>query len=390
MFLEATIKRNPELIEAAIYLHQTGKIKPNTYVLDIDNILENARNIKKAADDNGINLYMMTKQIGRNPEVAKLIAKEGIEKAVAVDPWEAITLGSNNIRIGHVGHLVQIPSNMIERILSLSPEVITVFSVEKAREISMVAEKQGRVQDILLRVVDDKDLIYEGQGGGFSLKDLQTTVKEIKKLKGVKIAGVTAFPCFLYSQEEKRIVKTPNADTLIKGANILRKDLRIKINHINAPSANSVASMPLVKEIGATHAEPGHALTGTMPINAEIEQVEVPSMVYVSEISHLFHGKAYVYFGGYYRRGHLKEGLVGTTLQKALNNRIPAKELSPTNIDYYGELDVDNREVKVGDTAIYAFRTQIFVTRADVALVKGIKTGNIELVGIYDSQGNKR
>ncbi|MDN4592478.1 hypothetical protein NWF35_00825 [Polycladomyces subterraneus] len=36
-----------------------------------------------------------------------------------------------------------------------------------------------------------------------------------------------------------------------------------------------------------------------------------------------------------------------------------------------------------------AFRTQVFVTRSDVAVVKGLSSGKPELVGIYDSLGKE-
>lgn len=36
MFLPVTIERNPALVETAINLHRSGKIHPNTYVLDVD------------------------------------------------------------------------------------------------------------------------------------------------------------------------------------------------------------------------------------------------------------------------------------------------------------------------------------------------------------------
>ena len=85
MFLSVTLKRNPALIEAAVNLHRKGAIPPETYVLDLDAIAYNARLLARAADRAGIRLYMMTKQIGRNPEVARLIAANGIRRAVAVD-----------------------------------------------------------------------------------------------------------------------------------------------------------------------------------------------------------------------------------------------------------------------------------------------------------------
>ena len=389
MFLDITIRRNMDLIQTAMDFHQRGKIRPNTYVLDLDRIKENARKIKAEADKNNIKLYMMTKQIGRNPEVAKLISKVGIDKAVAVDPWEALTLAKAGIKIGNVGHLVQIPSNMIGDILEYNPEVITVFTVEKAREISQEAEKQGKVQDIMLKVIDDEDLIYEGQTGGFKKEELIESAKKIMEYSGVKIVGVTAFPCLLYDSQEKRVVKTHNVKTLLDSAKLLEEELGIKLEQINVPSANSVNSISTIKEVGGTHGEPGHAFTGTIPINAHIDQPEIPAMVYVSEISHCYENKVYVYGGGYYRRGNIKKALVGSNLEKGLDNILNVVDMSPTNIDYYGELELGDRAVNIGDTVIYAFRTQIFVTRSEVALVEGIANGSPRLIGIYDSLGNR-
>ncbi|MCG4583983.1 alanine racemase, partial [Anaerosalibacter bizertensis] len=221
MFLDVTAKRNPNLINTAFQLHRDGSIYPNTYVLDMDAIRYNARIIKKEADKYNINLYMMTKQIGRNPEVAKAISESGINKVVAVDPWEALTLGKAGLKIGNVGHLVQIPSHMIKEILVLKPEIITVFTIEKAAEISKEAKKLGIKQDIALKIIDDDDLIYEGQAGGFKVGDLLESAKKINELEGVSIVGVTAFPCFLYDEQTKEIEKTRNINTLLKGAKIL-------------------------------------------------------------------------------------------------------------------------------------------------------------------------
>lgn len=388
MFLDITIRRNINLIQTAIKLHQKGKIRPNTYVLDLDTIEKNAEKIKGEADKNNIKLYMMTKQIGRNPEVAKLISRVGIDKAVAVDPWEALTLAKNGVKIGNVGHLVQIPSKMIRDVIKCNPEVITVFTVEKAKEISQEAKKQGKIQDIILKVIDNKDLIYEGQTGGFKKGELIDSAKKIMEYSGVRIVGVTTFPCLLYDSQEKKVVKTPNVGTLLDSAKLL-EELGIELEQINVPSANSVNSISIIKEVGGTHGEPGHAFTGTIPINAYIDQPEVPAMVYVSEISHCYEDKAYAYGGGYYRRGHIEKAIVGPNLEKGLDNILNVVDISPTNIDYYGGLELENRDVNIGDTVIYAFRTQIFVTRSEVALVEGISHGNPRLVGIYDSLGNR-
>lgn len=389
MFLDMTLKRNPRLIKYAAELHREGRIRPNTYVLDTDALRQNTRMLAEAAEKYGIRLYMMTKQLGRNPEAARLIAAGGIEKAVAVDPWEARTLARSGIKLGNVGHLVQIPAGMLREILSYRPEVVTVFTPEKAREVSRAALELGMVQDILLRVVGPRDMIYEGQVGGFKEDELIEAAEEIKKLKGVEIAGVTAFPCFLYDPDSGQIKKTENADTLIRCAGKLREEAGIEIKQINAPSVTALATLPLLAELGATHGEPGHGLTGTTPLHGHEESGELPAMVYVSEISHCYEDNAYVYGGGFYRRSCMKKALVGKDFEAMKDNVLEISELQPEAIDYYGILKLGGSKVDVGDTVIYAFRTQIFVTRSEVALVEGIQGDKPRISGIYDNLGNK-
>lgn len=389
MFLDMTLKRNPKLIKYAIKFHRKTEIRPNSYVLDIDTIKSNTVKLVDNAKKYGIELYMMTKQIGRNPELASIITECGIEKAVAVDPWEALTLGKAGIKLGNVGHLVQIPFGMIKEILNYDPEVITVFTLEMAREISKVALELGRKQNILLKVVGIRDMLYEGQIGGFKEEELIEKAKEIEKLKGVNIVGVTAFPCFLYNSHKGKIEGTENAYTVTRCAKKLKKELNIGVQQINMPSANAIASLRLMKELGATHGEPGHAITGTTPLHGNKELDEMPSMVYVSEISHCFEDKAYVYGGGHYRRSHVRKAMVGKDFETMKSNIFKVEEISPEAIDYYGTLRIDNNQAKVGDTVIYSFRTQIFVTRSEVVLVKGIQDDNPKIIGIYDSLGRK-
>jgi len=389
MFLDITMKRNINLIKTAVNLHQKGKIRPNTYVLDLDRIIENAKLIKNEADKNDIKLYMMTKQIGRNPEIAKRISQIGIDKAVAVDPWEALILGRNGIKIGNVGNLVQMPSNMIEDILKLNPEVVTIFSLEKAKEISYIARKLGRRQDILLKIVGEKDMIYDGQVGGFKEKELVDIVGEIQKLSGVKIVGVTSFPCLLFNEDRQMVEATENVNTLIRAVKVLQNEFGIEIEQINMPSATCASTIPIIKELGGTHGEPGHGFTGTTPYHANHDLPEVPSILYVSEVSHIFKDRAYTFGGGFYRRSHVRRALVGSRYEELKNNILEVEANDPESIDYYGSLIIDDSNVKVSDTVIYAFRTQIFVTRSEVALVEGIADGSPRLIGIYDSFGNR-
>ena len=80
MFLDVTMRKNPQLVEAGLRLHQTGQILPDTYVLDLDAIENNTRLLVESATKNQIELFFMTKQFGRNPYVAQKIHEAGITR----------------------------------------------------------------------------------------------------------------------------------------------------------------------------------------------------------------------------------------------------------------------------------------------------------------------
>lgn len=381
MFMDVIKKRNPKLIQEAITLHQSEKILPDTYVLDLDVIRENAKKLIEMAKQNDIELFFMLKQIGRNPAIAKILVELGIENAVVVDFREAQVMMENNIPLGNVGHLVQIPQMLLKKIMMYGSKYLTVYSLEKLQIIDEIAQEIGIKQKVLLRVVSEEDELYPGQYGGFTLEELPSFINLFKELKYIEISGLTSFPCFLYNAEKEKLEPTHNVETVKAAKKLLEKE-GICIQELNMPSATSVYTLPFIKRIGGTQGEPGHALTGTTPMHAEKELAEKPAMVYVSEVSHNFNGKGYLYGGGFYRRGHLKNVLIdnyGEQTEAHIN------ALSDENIDYY--LEVDEKE-PIGATAIMAFRTQIFVTRSEVALVSGIQEGKPKIVGIYDSQGN--
>lgn len=384
MFLEKTVKRNKELVSAAFTLHQEGIIEPDTYIIDLDRTIENAKNIKEEADKYGVKLYFMSKQFGRNPFVCKELMKLGYEGAVVVDFKEAEVMIDNGIKIGHVGHLVQIPSSLVKKIVSSKPEYITVYSVEKAIEIDKVCKELGTKQKIMLRVLDENDNLYSGQYGGFFVEELEESASELVKLDNLIISGITSFPCFLYKEETNRIEPTNNIETIKRAKYILESKFDIKIGQLNMPSTTCVESIKLINQNNGTHGEPGHGLTGTTPYHKFNDSLEVQSIVYVSEISHNLKDNSYCYGGGHYRRSHMENSIVG----KNLEDSKWVKVVPPTDesIDYHLELK-DN--CNVGDTVVMGFRTQIFVTRSNVAVIKGLSSGKPEIVGIYNSLGIK-
>lgn len=385
MFLEQIKKRNSQLVEAAFHFHQSGQIMPDSYLVDVDSFLDNAKKILNEANKYKIKLYFMLKQLGRNPYLAKELVKLGYAGAVTVDFKEAQLMMDSQIPIGNVGHLVQVPSAMVSKIVAYGPEVITVYSMEKAEQINEAAEKLGRKQKILLRVCGKKDVIYSGQTAGFHLEELEETAGMILlKYKNLEIAGVTSFPCYLYDEKLGDIEPTENLNT-VKAAEEILKKIGIKTDIINTPSATCVHTIQKMTEFGGNCGEPGHGLTGTTPMHAEKDMEEIPAIIYVSEISHNFMGHSYCFGGGHYRRSHVRRALVGENMESARDCQVipPADEC----IDYHFEIPSESR---VGDTVVMAFRYQIFVTRSDVVLIKGLKKKIPQIVGIYDSQGREK
>lgn len=381
MFVNKLQKENPQFVQALVRLHQEGKLLPDSYVIDLEQFRANAAAIKAAADEKGIRLYFMLKQIGRNPVLGRILTDMGYAGAVVVDFKEAQVMMRHNIPIGNIGHLVQIPEAMVEEVVAYGPEVITVYTADKVRSISRAAQKLGKTQSILIRVYDDHDMIYSGQTAGISLADLPAFLAEIRELPGIQVAGITSFPCFLYDEKAEDIVSTPNLQTVLKAKQILM-DHGIQPQVINTPSTTSVRTLELMAQAGCNCGEPGHGLTATTPAHVHRDLPEKSCIAYVSEVSHNFDGLGYCYGGGFYRRGHVENALVGRDGQalRAMKVIPPSAE----SIDYHFGL---SQECAVGETVIMAFRFQIFVTRSDVVLLEGIRQGQPKIVGVYDSLG---
>ena len=236
----------------------------------------------------------------------------------------------------------------------------------------------GRVQPVMLRVWGEGSPRYPGQDAGFRIEELKDTLRRFQSLDGIRVAGLTAFPCFLYDEGKRDIVATANAGLLIRALEEIEKSLPSSSGfQINMPSATCVRTLPRIAASGGTHAEPGHGLSGTTPLHAATDQPEVPAMVYVTEISHRWSSASMAYGGGFYRRGHMQNALVEG---KTTTVRPPESD----SIDYHFELD---GSFPVGAPVLMAFRAQMFVTRSDVAVVEGIRKGTPRLLGIYDPLG---
>ncbi|TYB89598.1 MAG: YhfX family PLP-dependent enzyme, partial [Kosmotoga sp.] len=293
------------------------------------------------------------------------------------------------IPVGHIGHLNQVPNADIPFVIENEPEVITCYSIEKVKRISEVAQEKDKKQEILLRVIDDNDTFFDGQEGGIHKDNLEETVKEIQKMPNVELVGVTSFPCIRYNTtKEINVEPTDNFKTIVEAAKKM-ESLGCNVKQINAPGNTSSETFAMLKENGATHVEPGHGLLGTTPNHAFKDYLpEIPTYVYLSEVSHFLNNDVYCYGGGYwsdiYDPQYVSRGLVGSNPDTIFNNKtkiIPKKQI----IDYH--ITLENINCKIGDSVVFGYRTQMQMTRSQIALIGGLRKNKPVLEALFDHAG---
>ncbi|MEW1821168.1 alanine racemase [Arthrobacter sp. NPDC080031] len=392
MFLDLLRRRNPALLQAAARFHQNGQIPANTYVIDLDAVTRNAAAISAEASRLSLTPFAMTKQIGRNPDASRAIAAGGIDKAVGVDLECAIAAATGGLRTGHLGHLVQIPRHRAAEAAALEPFYWTVFSEVKAAEAGAAALAQGRVQDVLLRIQAPGDRFYRGHEGGFDATDVVAAADRIDAIGGVRFAGITTFPATLFDAATGAARSTPNLATLTTALRALERAGRQDVQ-VNAPGTTSASILATLAEAGATQVEPGHGLTGTTPIHAVQDLVEEPAIAYVSEVSHLWNGDAYVFGGGLYVDPVLGGSTTSALFVAPDTDAVTAPELrvdmpAADAIDYYATVPLGDHRAQPGDTVLFGFRPQVFVTRALTAGIAGLSTGTPTVAGIWSSDGS--
>ena len=391
MFLDLLERRNPEFLEAVLALHQAGRLPANTYALDLDAVRENASGIAAAAARHGLDVFAMTKQVGRAPGLLAALMDGGIDAGVAVDMVGARALVRGGMALGHVGHLVQVPSAEAGAAAALDPRNWTVFSDAKAAEAAAASRALGREQDLLARIHAPGDRFYPGHEGGFAADDIVRVAERFDALDGVRFAGITTFPALLFDAESGSVQPTPNLRTLERAAAALR-GAGISEVRVNAPGTTSTEMFGLLAEHGATQVEPGHGLTGTTPLHHVRDLPERPAVCYVTEVSHLHDGRAYAFGGGLYIDpvfgDYQLHALVADRPALGDARKVEASIPPPEAIDYYAQLDVAGGSApRTGASVVFGFRVQAFVTRAYVAGIAGASTGSPEVTGIWNSEG---
>lgn len=392
MFLDVLRRRNPAFIEVAMALHQQGKIPANAYVLDLDTVERNARLLSDEATRLGLKTFAMTKQVGRSSSFCQAVKRGGVDRAVAVDMACARATHKAGLKLGHLGHLQQVARHgAAAAAKTFSPDYWTVFNDSKAQEAAAGAKAAGYTQDLLARIRAEGDTFYRGHEGGYDAADIAVVADRLDTLDGGRFAGITTFPALLFDHATRKVLPTHNLSTLSKAAETLAKSGRKDIE-INAPGTTSAVMLQALADAGATQCEPGNGLHGTTALHVMEDLPELPAVLYLTEVSHLSGGKAYCLGGGFYIDPIFPDydvrALVSaepTVASAALRSvEVPP----PSAIDYYAMIDAAGSSApKPGDTAVFGFRGQAFVTRAFVVGVSGISKGQPKVETIENGFG---
>ena len=396
MFLNNLISQNPAFARAAIDLHQSGALPPDTYVIDLDTLAENAKMMTTEAHRLGLDVVAMTKQFGRNPDAIRTLKANGVDSFVAVDLEGARVITRAGQPLGNVGHLVQIPQHAAREVAAMEAQNWTVFSDQKAKEVAgaVMAEfgGHGHDQGLLARIFGPDDEVVESHAGGYDAADILRIADRFDELDGAHFGGVTSYPALMFDKVKHTVHPTPNLRTLQQAAERLHKVGRTDAV-INGPGETSTKVLSVLAHHGVTQVEPGHGFTATGGYHAFGHLPERPAMLYLSEVSHLDGDFGFCFGGGLYlcigSVEYQPQAIVGRDLESALKQKVNAT-LSQNHqvIDFYGRLaQPERRSLAEGDTVLFCFRAQAFYVRSHVAAVSGIHAGAPKVEGIYTSSG---
>jgi predicted amino acid racemase len=373
--LDACRRRNPSLVAAAAALHRQGAIPPDTYVVDLETVGENAALLVRATTEHRLLTYYEAKQFGRNPLVCDTLEATGFDVALAIDVEEAIALNDQGRKVGHVGHLGQPATADIPWALAeLEPEVITVYSLELAAVLAKHAAAAGRTQDVLLKVLGRGDIHSDLIGGGTPEEALVETARSIEALGSLRVVGVTTYPVLRWDVRENRFAPTPNLLTLLRARDAL-VDAGFEVTQVNAGGNACVETMSELASRGVTHVEPGQAFVGATPGHFFSDMPERPAVVWVSEIAYADGDHAYAFASGMVCNASLGNiwnairydrilALVGSDptaiAERAFWAHPQSYAYSDPSAFMYARIEqaLEHR-AQVGDTVVCGFRTQI-------------------------------
>ena len=154
-----------------------------------------------------------------------------------------------NIKWHFIG---RIQSNKIKYIVKFADLIQSVDSVEIAELINKEAQKNNKIQNILLQF----NISFENQKGGFNLSDYKNIYEQILKMKNIKIKG---FMGIASNSEDKNLIENE-----FEKLNKIFKDINLEFdkNKISILSMGMTSDYELAIKHGSNMIRIGSGLLG--------------------------------------------------------------------------------------------------------------------------------
>lgn len=154
-----------------------------------------------------------------------------------------------NIKWHFIG---RIQSNKIKYIVKFADLIQSVDSVEIAELINKEAQKNNKIQNILLQF----NISFENQKGGFNLYDYKNIYEQILKMKNIKIKGLMGIAS---NSEEKNLIENE-----FEKLNKIFNDINLKFdkNKISILSMGMTSDYELAIKHGSNMIRIGSGLLG--------------------------------------------------------------------------------------------------------------------------------
>ncbi len=154
-----------------------------------------------------------------------------------------------NIKWHFIGRIL---SNKIKYIVKFSDLIQSVDSVEIAELINKEAQKNNKIQNILLQF----NISFENQKGGFNLSDYKNIYEQILKMKNIKIKGLMGIAS---NSEETNLIENE-----FEKLNKIFKDINLEFdkNKISILSMGMTSDYELAIKHGSNMIRIGSGLLG--------------------------------------------------------------------------------------------------------------------------------
>lgn len=128
---------------------------------------------------------------------SRLFGENHVQEIVAKFSKDGKSSRPSDLELHMIGHL---QSNKVNKVVPLVDMIESVDSLALLEKINTVAEKNNKIQDVLLEVNTSKE---EAKSGFESEEKLLDCIKESKKLKNVRIRGLMTIGPVSCAPEDK-------------------------------------------------------------------------------------------------------------------------------------------------------------------------------------------